>query len=47
MTLFALIFSRLIQNKLLSIDAELEKDLFKGLEMRGLNDSEEFTSQVL
>ena len=28
----------LIQNKLLSIDAELEKDKFKGLEMRQLNE---------
>ena len=37
----------LIQNKLLSIDAELEKDQSKCLEIRGLNDTEKFTSQVL
>ena len=30
----------LMQNQLLSIDAELEKDQFKGLEMRNLNDTE-------
>ena len=35
-----------MQNKLLSIDAELEKDQFKGLEMRELNDRK-CTSQVL
>ena len=36
-----------MQNKLLSNDAELEKDTFKGLEMRKLNDTAKFTSQVL
>ena len=36
-----------MQNHLLSIDAELEKDRFKGLEMRERNDTEKFTSQVL
>ena len=30
----------LMQNQLLSIDAELEKDRFKCLEMRELNDTE-------
>ena len=30
----------LIKNKLLDMDAELEKDLFKGLEMGDLNDAE-------
>ena len=30
----------LMQNKLLSIDAELEKDRFKCIEMRELNDTE-------
>ena len=37
----------LTQNKVLSIDAELEKNQFKGLEMRKLDGSEKFTSQVL
>ena len=32
--------------QLLSIYAELEKDWFKGLEMRELNDTENFTSQA-
>ena len=36
----------LIHNKSLSIDAEQEKARFKGLEMRQLNDTEKFTSQV-
>ena len=31
-------FFHLMQNKLLSTDAESEKDQFKGLEMRELND---------
>ena len=30
----------LMQNQLLSTDAELDKDQFKGLEMRELNDTE-------
>ena len=38
----------LMQSKLLSIGAELEKDRFKGLEMRELNDAEKVKkSQVL
>ena len=37
----------LMQNQLLSIDAELEEDRFKGLEMTELNDTEKCTSQVL
>ena len=36
-----------MQNKLLGIDGELEKDRFKSLETRGLNDTEKFTSPVL
>ena len=32
----------LMKNKLASIDNELEKDHFKGLEMRELNDTEKF-----
>ena len=35
-----------MRNKLLSIDAELDEDSFKGLEMRVINDTEKFTSQV-
>ena len=31
----------------MSVDAELEKDRFKGLEMRELNHTEKFTSHVL
>ena len=36
-----------MHNKLLSIDAKLGKDRFKGLEMTESNDKEKFTSQVL
>ena len=36
-----------MQNKLLSIDGEVEKDRFNGLETRELNDAEKFTSPVL
>ena len=36
-----------MQYKFLSMDAKLDKDLFKGVEMRELNDTEKFTSQVL
>ena len=36
-----------MQNKLLGIDGELEKDQFNGLETRELNDTEKFTSPVL
>ena len=32
---------------LLSIDGELEKDRFQGLEVREPNDTKKFTSQVL
>ena len=39
--------SHLMQSKLLSIGAESEKDRFKGLEMRKLNDTKKFTSQAL
>ena len=35
-----------MQNNLVSIDAELEKDRFKGLEMREINETEKFASQV-
>ena len=35
-----------MRNKLLSIDAELDENSLKGLEMRKLNDTEKFTSQV-
>ena len=34
----------LIQNKLFSIGAQLEKDRCKHVEMRELNDTEKFTS---
>ena len=37
----------LVQNNLLSIDAELEEDQFKRREMRELSDREKFTGQVL
>ena len=37
----------LVQNKLLSIDPKLEKDRFKGPEMRELNSKEKFTPHVL
>ena len=37
----------LMQNKLMNIDAELEKDRFRGLEMRELNDTKIVISQVL
>ena len=37
----------MMQNELLSIDAELEKDWFKGLQIRELNDTEKFPSHVL
>ena len=40
-------FFHLMQNKLLSTDAESEKDQFKGLEMRELNDIEKSTLPVL
>ena len=40
-------FGHLMQNKLLSVDGELEKDRFNGLETRELNDTEKFTSPVL
>ena len=40
-------FCHLMQNKLLSVDGELEKDRFNGLETRELNDTEKFTSPVL
>ena len=36
-----------MQNKLLSIDSELEKDRFSGIETRELNDTEKFPSPVL
>ena len=39
--------SHLMYNKLLTIDNELEKDWFKVLEMRELNNTEKFASQVL
>ena len=41
------ILCHLMQSKLLSIGAELRKDSFKGLEMSELNDTENFTSQIL
>ena len=37
----------LMQNKLSSIDGELEKHRCKGVEMRELNDTTKFTLQVL
>ena len=40
-------FCHLMQNKLRGIDGELEKDRFKSLETRELNDTEKFTSPVL
>ena len=36
----------LMQNKLLSIDAGLEKDRYKDLEVRELNDAEKFILQI-
>ena len=39
--------SRMMQNKLLRVDAELEKDQFKSLKIIELNDTEKFTLQVL
>ena len=36
-----------MQNMLSAIDAELEKDQRKDIEMGELNDTEKFTSQVL
>ena len=36
-----------MQNKLLSIDAKLEKDRFKGLEMRELNETENLLNRCL
>ena len=37
----------LMRNKSLDIDGESEKDRFKSLETRELNDTEKFTSPVL